>query len=62
VSFQKDAVDSGSNARAGQWLDKFGLATTCVALAARELHGMRDVEDDRVAQLLEDRERAHVNH
>ena len=61
VGFEENAVDAGGDAGAGERFDEFGLAAAGVALAAGELHGVRDVEDDRIAEFVQDREGAHVD-
>ena len=52
VGFQEDAVDACGYSGAGERLDEFWLSATGVALAARELDGMSDVKDYRIAKSL----------
>ncbi len=61
VSFEKEPIDAGGDSRAGQRFDEFGLAAAGMAQAAGNLDGVSDVVDDGVAELLEDREGAHVD-
>src|SRR3989442_14553607 len=62
VDFHENAVDTGGHTRAGQRLDKPGLAAAAVAFSPGELQGVSDVEDDGIAPLLHEGDPAHVNH
>jgi hypothetical protein len=61
VGFEEDAVDACGYTGAGERFDEFGLAAAGVALATGDLDGVRNVEDDRIAQPLQNGERAHVD-
>ena len=61
VHLEKHAVDAGGDARRCQRLDVLRQARRHAVAAARQLQAVRDVEDDRDAQLAHDRKRAHVH-
>lgn len=61
VCFEEDAIDACGDSGASERLDKFGLAAARVPFAAGELDGVGCVEDDGVAEFLEDGEGAHID-
>ena len=61
MHFHKESIDSGTGCRAGQRLDEFALAAGFGAAAARQLHAMRGIKDDRIAEASQNRERPHID-
>ncbi len=61
MDFHEDRIDAGGNAGGCQRLDVLRQAGGHAVARARQLQAVRHVEDDRVAQLAQHRERPHVN-
>jgi hypothetical protein len=56
MDLHEEAIHSNAGCRAGQRLDEFTLAAGFGSPSTRQLHTMRGIEDDRVAEAPKDGE------
>ena len=61
MDFHEETIHSCAGCRTGQWFDKFSLAAGFRASAARQLHTMGGIEDNRVAEAPKDWKRPHID-
>ena len=62
MNLEEKRVDTDGGSRPRHMRHKLALAAGGRALSARNLHAVRGVHDDGIAELSHDRQRAHVGH
>src|SRR5262245_21295507 len=61
MDLHKQSVDTTGDSRSRQMLDIFRLPVCCITQTSGQLEGMGDIEDDRIAEALHNRNRAHID-